>query len=283
MAATITATQTSDPGAPQVGITVAGLSTVTASTVVVDVSWDGGATWNAVRGGTITGALGSTFIRDYVPALNVRSTYRATVSIGSSEVVTATATATSATAWIQDPLAPRNAVPLYADMSNGHILLTLGSLATATWAQRVDTAVPIGSSLAAASISVRQKVAALPLVLTYDVAAEGGALRNMLMGAGQLVVRGLSSTATQLDPVAHVTVGDAQEARFAANTVAQWTLIARQVRPVTMRVVIPWWTYDQVKALVQSQVGSTATFDQVKTAMPAGKTYTQWVADPGVV
>jgi len=186
-------------------------------------------------------------------------------------------------AWIQDPLNPRGAVALYADMSSGHVLLTLGSLASGTWAQQVDLAAPIGSSMPAASMGVRQVIAALPLVLTYDVAAEGGALRNLLMTSGQLVVRGLP-VAALLDPVAHVSVGNADEARYGdRGQISEWTLTARQVRPTTLRVVVPWWTYDQVKALVIAQLGGTPTFAQVVTAMPAGKTYVQWVANPGVL
>lgn len=487
MAGTITAAQTTDPGAPQVGVTVSGLSTTTATSLVVETSWDAGATWQGVRGGAISSALGSAFVRDYVPALNTPCLYRARwvsgplfysraqlvtnpkasidltgwaaanygtggagtltritgqsmaglttagrmtwttaptgvagtgvfwmsaagsvaagnvysfgaygrpswagattsillqwldssntvigtvsgtpvshaqnaterrtlfgqvapagasrvyvrMSLGSgsapavgdtfdmtgfymeyragsnvgayfdgdtvgdgrysyswtgtpgasasneysNEIWSSSLTISSDQAWIQDPLDPRSAVPLYADMSSGHVLLTLGSLASAKWAQHVDLATVVGASLPVASSSVRQKAGQLPFVLTYEVAAEGGALRNMLMGSGQLVVRGLSIDGL-LDPVAHVSVGDAIEGRLSVGQIAQWTLTARQVRPITMNVVVPWWTYDQVKSLVQSQVGSTATFDQVKAAQPAGKTYTQWVANPGVV
>ena len=476
MAATITAVRTADAGAPQVGVTLAGLSTVTATSVVVEQSWDAGATWNGVRGGVLSAVLGSAFVRDFVCPLNTPTIYRArwtggpyffmrlnacsnpsvasltgwaawsgvggvatttlatsggfsgtnfmriawttattspsggpivdqaglsgstsytcsmwvrssidqyvtpqiqwyngstaTGSIagptafhlaagvwtrvwqtatsaagdnraqfrvyaggvnfpvgatldadatliepvgvlgdyfdgdtasdgttlyawtGSAGVSTSIATANeirsvpvtvdSAQAWIQDPLNPAAACPLYADMGAGHILLTLGSFATSTWAQHVDAAVPIGASLPVASISVRQRVAATPMVLMYDVAAEGGALRSLLLSSGQLVVRGLPVTGL-LDPVAHVAVGDATEMRLSSGQVSQWTLTVRQTRPTTLRIVVPWWTYDQVKALIQSQLGATATFDQVKAAQPAGKTYTQWLADPGVV
>ncbi len=474
MAATITAVRTADAGAPQVGVTLAGLSTVTATSVVVEQSWDAGATWNGVRGGVLSAVLGSAFVRDFVCPLNISTIYRArwvsgplfysrlnratnpsvevdasgwsgwsgsggtatfaraaggyrggdgcagswtvapttgggvlydtgttlaagtqytfsmyvwssvavavapqiqwyngstaTTSGGGSPVavpghawtrvsMTATSgsadnhaqfrayvsgsgltvgaiftgdallietgavlgtyfdgdtasdgrysytwngtagsstsneytnevwsspvTVDSAQAWIQDPLNPTAACPLYADMSSGHILLTLASFATSTWAQHVDAAVPIGASLPVASISVRQRVAATPMVLMYDVAAEGGALRSLLLSSGQLVVRGLPVTGL-LDPVAHVAVGDATEMRLSSGQVSQWTLTVRQTRPTTLRIVVPWWTYDQVKALIQSQLGATATFDQVKAAQPAGKTYTQWLANPGV-
>jgi len=278
----LTVAQTADAGAPQAGITIDGLSTSTACTVVVTVSWDGGVSWSPVRGGSLTGVLGSTFVRDYVTPL-VPATYRAVVTGGTTVTWTTDSDISSATAWIQDPLAPRSAVALYADMSSGHVLLTLGSLAGGTWGQHVDLAAVIDTDMPAASISRRQKIAGLPLVLTYDIAAEGGHLHNMLMTSGQLVIRGLPvGAAGLLDPVAHVTAGDADEVRDPAGNLSEWTLTARQVAPVTMRIVFPWWTCDQVLALVVSQLGTGATCDDVLAAQPTGKTCTQWVANPGV-
>jgi len=278
----LTVVQTTDPGAPQAGITIDGLSTSTACTVVVTVSWDGGATFNPVRGGTATGVLGSTFVRDYVTPLNVVATYRAVVTGGTTVTWQAPSTITSPIAWIQDPLAPRSAVGLYADMLSGHVLLTIRSLAGGMWGQQEDLASVVGTDMPAASLSIRQKIANLPLSLMYEVAAEGGRLHGMLMSAGQVVIRGLPVDGL-LDPVAHCSVGGAPEARYASGTISEWTLTARQVTPVTMRIVVPWWTYDQVKALVQSQLGTGATYDDVAAAQPTGKTYTMWLANPGVL
>ena len=276
----LTVTQTADAGAPQAGITIDGLSTGTACTVVVTVSWDGGATWNPVRGGSVTGVLGSTFVRDHVTPLNITATYRAVATGGTTVTWTTTSLITSG-CWIQDPLAPKSAVALYADMSSGHVLLTLGSLAGGTWGQHVDLASVVGADVPAASMSRRQKIAGLPLVLTYDVAAEGGHLHALLMTSGQVVIRGLPAAAL-LDPVAHCSVGDASEVRDPDGNLSEWTLTARQVTPITMRIVVPWWTYDDVKALVLSQLGTGATYDDVLAAQPVGKTYTQWQANPGV-
>lgn len=190
-------------------------------------------------------------------------------------------TINSSTAWLQDPLNPRSAVALYSTMLNGQVQMTIRSLAGGVWGQHVDTAPVIGAALAVASISQRQKIAALPLSLIYNVAQEGGHLHTLMMTSGQLVLRGLPVSGL-LDPVAHCSAGDANETRYGAGTISEWTLTARQVRPVSMKVVVPWWTYDQVKALVQSQISSSATYAQVESAQPAGKTYTQWLANPGV-
>lgn len=280
MAVTITAAQTSDAGAPQAGVTIAGLSAVTGCNITLTTSWDGGLTWNAVRGGTVTGALGSTFIRDYIPALNVPIRYQAVVTGGSTATVATTDFTIASTPWIQDPLAPKSAVPLYADMSSGHVALTVGSLDGGTWGQHADIASVIGTDLPAVSLGMRQKIAGLPLILTYDVAAEGGLLRSMLMKAGQLVVRGLPASGL-LDPVAHVIATDANESRYPFGQVTEWTLNVRQVQPLTMRIIVPWWTYDQVLQLVTDQLGAGVTYAAVLAAMTPGKTYTQWLANPG--
>lgn len=100
------------------------------------------------------------------------------------------------------------------------------------------------------------------------------------------MLRGLS-TYLGIDAVAHVVAGDVSETPVTATTILgifnAFSLSITQVQPVTTRVVVPWWTYDQVLALVRSQVsGGTTTYAQVVAAQPVGKTHTQWLANPGV-
>ena len=288
MAVTLTAAQTADAGAPQVGVTVAGLSTTTGCTVVVTVSWDGGATWNTVRGGIVNGALGSTFIRDYVPPLNVSAIYQAVVTGGSTATVTGTVTATSSYAWLQDPLAPRSAVPLSIMLDPAGLFLVTTTFGSFLRAQAADRVTVMGSDLPAISLGVRQAPSGVPLNIQGFMATQGAlvaSLRVLFATAGQLVLRGLPAS-VPFDPVVHVSVGDVDEQPTVDGILGvrnTWNLVVSQVRPVSMRVVIPWWTYDQVYALIQTQVSAGATYAAVITAMPAGKTYTQWVANPGVV
>lgn len=287
MAATVTAEQLSEPGAPQVGVTIEGLSEVTGSTVIVTVSWDGGVSWNAVRGGTVTGALGSTFVRDHVPALGIESTYRATVTGGSDETVEGTVTASSDFAWIQDPLDPATAVavsPTRPTDDSDAILIMAGSMDGFTFPQAVDTVTPLGSRLPVASIG--QALAFQGLPMTFQTPAAQGALisamRALLTQAGQIVVRGLPDS-LPIDPVAHVTAINRQENVTVGGMpgrVNTWTMTFSQVRPTAAEVVIPWWTYDQVKALVEAELTSP-DYDDVIAAMPSGKTYTEWFANPG--
>lgn len=288
MAASVSAVQLSEPGAPQVGVTVSGLSEVTGSTVTVDVSWDGGVTYNAVRGGTVTGVLGSTFIRDHVPALGVESTYRATVTVGSDETATGTVTAESDFAWIQDPLDPATAVAVTTSRptdDSDALLIMAGSMDGFTSPVAVDTVTPLGARLPVASIG--QALAFQGLPMTFQTPAAQGALiaamRNLLTQAGQIVMRGLPSS-LPIDPVAHVVAVNRQENVTVGGMpgrVNTWTMSVSQVRPTSLAIVIPWWIYDQVKALVVEELGAAPTYDDVTTAMPAAKTYTEWFATPG--
>lgn len=269
-----------EDGAPQVGVTITGLDTVAPSVISVEVSWDDGDTWHGVRGAERASVAGGAFFRDFVPPLNVDAQYRLVVHEGAVEPTpdTAQIRVDSDHAWLQDPLNPRTAVRVYVDSNvpEGGVWLTAGALAESSWAQAIDTAVPQGARYPVASVGQRLMAAEVPLVLSYEVVAEAGALRRLLLRAGQLVLRGLPDDL--LEPVAHVTVGDATERRIGhgAQQLATWDLTARQVRPTTMRIVVPWWTYDDVAALWAGTSYADAT------ASRAGDTYIDWQRDPEV-
>lgn len=287
----LTVAQTADAGAPQAGITVDGLSVVTPCTVTVSVSSDGGTTWSDVRGGTMTGVLGSTFLRDYVVPLNVAATYRAVVTGGTSATWTTTLTITSPYAWLQDPLAPKSAVQVATvDQSvSSALLLVAPSFSSLTRKQPSEVVSVLGGALPVAAVGVRQAPSGVPLSIQGLAATQGSllaSLRSLLASSGQIVIRGLPAYAG-FDAVAHVVAGDVSDSPVVSGSMLgvfqTFTLSISQVRPVTTRVVVPWWTNDQVTALVQSQLsGGTTTYAQVLAAQPVGKTYTQWLANPGV-
>jgi hypothetical protein len=269
-------------GAPQVGVTVTGLDAVDPSVISVEVSWDGGDTWHGVRGAQRATVTGAAFFRDFVPPLNVPATYRVILHEGSTEPSPAqdTVTVTSSRAWVQGILDPRGAVSVRLDSNvpEGDIWLTLGSLSEATWSQSVDVAHVEGSAYPVASVGQRLIAGDIPLNLSYEVAAEGGALRRLLRTSGQLVLRGMPDD--MVEPVAHVVVGAASERRVGSGShqVATWELSTTQTRPTSMKVVVPWFTYDQVAALWQ-EWESGATYDDVVGTRP-GDTYLDWQRDP---
>lgn len=270
-----------DAGAPQVGITIDGLDAVSSSTITVDVSWDGGDTWHGVRGASQIVVTEATFIRDHVPALGVESTYRLTVVSGATTPATleATITVTSDTAWIQDPLDPHSAVAL-AGVRNGNAVMMLSpTAAELARSQPADLVVPMLSDLPVASIGHRQKPAGVPLALRALPAEQGALvkdLRALFDSAGQVVLRGLPAD-IPLDPVVHVWAGDVREASSQPLGARNyWQLTVTQVAPTSLRIAVPWWTYDQVKAL-----WSGYTYADALAARP-GDTYLDWLRDPTV-
>jgi hypothetical protein len=272
-----------DAGAPQVGITIDGLDAVSSSVITVEVSWDAGETWNGVRGASAITVTGGTFIRDHVPALNIESTYRLTVVSGATVPATleATITPTSSTAWIQDPLDPHSAVAVGSVYDSGSLTLLSSTAASIVRSQPFDAISVLGDPLVTASIGTRLTAASIPLAL-YGLPASQGALitslRALFASAGQLAIRGLP-TYVPVDPVAHVIAGDVTESPVVDGVLGtrnDWTMTLVQTRPSSLRIVIPWWTYDQVKAL-----WSGYTYADATSARPSD-TYLDWLRDPTV-
>ena len=284
MALGITWEVLAEDGAPQVGITVTGVTGT--QDVTVEVSWDGGETWLGVRGAQSEPVSGSDFFRDFVPPLNVPVIYRATTA--TETAVSAADTVPSDTAWVQDPLAPRGAIPVatFTD-ADGAVRLVSGSASQVVRSQAVDLATVQGSAFPVASVGVRQKPSGVPLVLRplLDLAADQGALvkavRRLFETAGQVVLRGLPDE-YGLDPVAHVIAPDLVESPSVGSVLGyrEWRLTATQVRPQALHVVVPWWSYDDVKAIVEGALGSGATYDDVTAAMPPGTTYVDVLRSP---
>lgn len=273
-----------DPGAPQVGLTVDGLD-ATPSVITVHVSWDEGETWHGVRGAESVTVIGGTFVRDHVPPLNVSATYRLTVESGAVVPLHLedSILVTSTSAWIQDPLAPRTAVPLSGARNGTTIMLLAGSGASMSRRQAVDMATPQGARYPVASVGRRQAASSIPLHLRGLAAEQGAlvkALRALFDQAGALVIRGLPAD-VPIDPVAHVVAGDIDEVPVVGGLLGfrnDWLLDLSQVAPTSMRIVVPWWTYDQVKAL---WAVDSSTYDDVLAARP-GDTYIDWLRDPEV-
>jgi hypothetical protein len=138
-----------------------------------------------------------------------------------------------------------------------------------------------GSDLPVASVGVRQRAGQVSLEMACEVFAEGGRLRKLLKSAGQVVIRGLPDDL--LDPVAYVVVGDATERHIASGQIATWDLSVRQVRPQSLRVVVPYWTYDQVRQIVTDGLGLGATYADVLAAIPLGMTYLDAQRDPRIL
>lgn len=295
-------------GAPQVGITVDGLSTN--AVISVGRSWDGGQSFHEVRGAMQVARSGSAFFRDFVPPLNVEALYRVIVHSGamdgdsaalfpgmpglfpSPETIPTPASLTvpgdeatilvpSSTGWIQDPLDPRGAVPVLCMRDNGAVSIQAASFTSFTRGQVADRVTVEGSRLPVASVGIRQAVSNIPLHLRAYAAAQGELVRSMRAlfdRSGVLVLRGLPAD-LPLDPVAHVIAGDVAEVPVVGGVLGMyndWRLVVDQVRPSSLKVAVPFFTYDQVAAL-----WAGFTYDGVLAVRP-GDTYLDWMKSPEV-
>lgn len=279
-------------GAPRVGVTVTGLG-LTPSVVTIETSWDGGATWHRVRGAERITVVSSTFVTDFVPALNVALIYRVVVHSGAA--VTGgdrgSVTVPSRTAWAQDPLNPRGAVPIALTPTNEGLWLLADSASSILRAQTVDVATVEGSRLPVASVGTRQAPSGIGLHLR-GYAAEQGALvkglATMLEQSGQIVLRGLPD-GLGLDAVLHVVLGDVEDqpgggAGALVGVRRDFVLTAQQVRPSSLRIVVPWWSYADVKALwlasSPTYAWTGAVSASTSTATLAGATRTNVHTNP---
>lgn len=269
-----------DAGAPQVGITVTGLHASTSSTVTIEVSWNAGASWRPVRGAQARSVTGSMFIRDHVPPLNLLTTYRLTVTGPTiPDTLQATITVPSEHSWIQDPLAPHNAVPIDGHRTATAVMLLNASTAQLVRRQSADAVTVEGATYPVASVGPRQAPSNVPLALRALPRAQVelvDALRTLLASTGILVLRGLPPE-VPIDPVADVILGDVTEVPVVGGLLGlrnDWELSATVVRPTSAAIVVPWWTYVSVLAL-----WTPKTYDQAKATRP-GQTYLDWVRDP---
>lgn len=273
----VTATVLAGTTPPQVGVVVTGLDAT--ATVTVQASTDGLA-WQTVRGANrlvVNG--GSTFVRDFVPALNVPTTYRVVVATGTTPTPsTAVVTATSPTAWIQDPMDPATAVAVDCLGLGLGLLALADSFATLTRAQAADVAQVQGTRVPVASVGARQAPSRVALHLRADLASQdeqAATLRALLDNAGVVVLRGFP-LAVPIDPVSHA-VASLQESPVVGSLLGvrnDWALDMTMVRPTTASVAIAWWTYAEVHT-----IWAPDTYAAVKAARP-GSTYLDWSASP---
>jgi hypothetical protein len=267
-----------DAGAPQVGVTVTGLPSGSSSVVTVERTTDG-RSWEPVRGAVSESVTGAAFFRDFVAPLNVETTYRLVTTATVTGATSASITVPSDSAWLQDPLSPRTAVAVACVRGADGLLLLSPSAGDIVREMPADVVQVQGARLPVASLGVRQAPAGVRLHLRALAAAQGAlvaALSELVESAGTIVVRGLPAD-IPLDPVAHVIAPEVTDSPVVGGLLGprrDWVMSVTQVRAPSPRIAVPWWTYDQVKALWDG-----FTYDDVIAARP-GETYLDWLRDP---
>lgn len=220
-----------------------------------------GATGGLIEGGS---ALGAYFDGNTAPV---------------AAPTTATITVESDTAWLQDPLNPRSAVAVSCVRGTDGVMLLSPSAGEIARRMPADVVQVQGARLPVASLGVRQAPAGVMLHLRALVAEQGAlvkALADLIDTAGTVVLRGLPQ-AVPLDPVAHVIAPEVTDSPIVGGLLGprrDWVMSVTQVRAPSPTISVPWWTYDQVKAL-----WAGFSYDAVLAARP-GATYLDWLRDP---
>jgi len=247
---------------PQVGITVTGLP----DPAVVSIERDTPEGWVSVRGGKKTPASGGVlFLLDHVPPLNVDTTYRAIGPDGA--IVEETITVPSDRGWLCDPLHPDIAIPVTAHWEPGAIILTANP--SADFPAPTDLATTIGAQYPVASIGTRSSATNVPMAFTSDPETIKR-FRVLIANAGQIVLRGHGHP--MLDDVANLVLPNLAQATIGRQAMVL-TADALQVRPINPTVVVIWFSFDDLKALLTTHLGAGATFNDLRAAIPPGTTF----------
>lgn len=264
-----------DSGAPRAGIKVTGLSLASPSTVTVSRSVPDEAS-TVVRGVKSVSATGSGYWLDFEVPLNVEVTYTLMVAGPVSLTESTTITVLSEDLWLQDPLLPRTAVRISAEPGVRELSLMGASFASLSYTQPADTVVPLGASIPVSSIGQRVTAGKIPLSISHTLADEGTRLLKLLMSSGILLLRG-APPELHLPTNAFIRVGDVKHEPMnpsAPGTISTWSMTADIDRGPSISILVPWWSYDDVRALWPG-----STYAATISTRP-GDAYIDWLRTP---
>lgn len=274
---TLTLTGLTTAPCPRVNITIADIDP-SVNEVTLWRTSDGKR--RAVRGTRewkVTG--GSDAVTDYEVPLNTATQYELEVIEGiSAKAVTtpASITVTDTKGWIQDPLDPGSAVPLYADLGpDGEPSLSVEALAQFDYEADVSLVKVMGSSEPIAFIGQRMAASSVPFHMFTDQAQQSTNLRNLLRQAGPVLIRPLPVWSNGLPVLCYLSVKTVSEKpvnEAYGGQIIEWHLSGDLVAAPAVNIVVLVTTYGTVQAL-------WTTYQQAQTAL-AAKTYLQVKLSP---
>lgn len=234
-----------------------------------------------VRGARDWTIIGADTVTDYEAPLGVPSEYSIIVSEGISaqlEITPASITLNDTKGWIQDPIDPSTAVPLYPDVGpNGEPSFTYEALKRFDYEAGVSLINILGSDTPVALIGQRMVASNVPFHMFTDVAQQSTNLRNLLKQAAPVLIRPLPTWARALPASCYLSVATVSELpvdESFGGQVVEWQLTANLVSAPTVSVIIAVITYGDVQALY-------STYQQAQTQF-TGNTYLQVKQNPSV-
>jgi hypothetical protein len=271
----LVARPTFDP-CPRVEITITDL-TPTTNTVTVWRTADGKR--QAVRGARKRSMVSADFVIDYEVPLGRVVTYELEVTSGINAQVSSskpTVKVSSPSGCIQDPLVPGSAVPVYGERGpDGKANLRGQALKTFEYKADMSIIPILGSPDPVALMGQRMAASGVDTSLATRAAQEAANLRNLLQQAPLVLVRPLPGWASALPGLCYMAAGAPAELPVDeawGGSLIWWELKGDLVAAPTMNVIVPLWTYGDVKAL-------WGTYQQAQTAL-AGKTYLDVLKSP---
>lgn len=265
-----------DAPCPRVEVTITDL-TPTTNTVTIWRTADGKR--QAVRGARKRDIVGSDFVTDYEVPLGRLVSYEIEVVSGLNAQVSAPAqavTVNSTTGYIQDPLMPGSAVAISVDaLGAGKATLQGDALRALEYAADMSVINILGSPDPVAIMGQRMAAAGVDMSMMTDAAQDGANLRNLLKQAPLVLVRPLPGWGASLASLCYLAVSKPIEIPIDAEwggSLIRWELNGDLVAAPTMNVLVPLWTYGDVKAL-------WGTYQQAQTAL-SGRTYLDVLKSP---
>lgn len=271
----LVAKATFDP-CPRVEVTLTDLTPST-NTVTIWRTADGKR--QAVRGFRKRDVVSADFVIDYEAPLGRTVTYEVEVTAGINAQAGSpqqTTTVNAASGCIQDPLVPGSAVPVFGEFPGGG-QATLRGDALKALEYRADMSVMqiLGSPDPVALMGQRMAAGGVDMSMVTDAAQEAANLRNLIQQAPLLLVRPLPHWAAALPGLCYLAASAPTEMPVTeawGGSLIRWQLVGDLVAAPTMNVLVPLWTYGDVKAL-------WGTYQQAQTAL-SGKTYLDVLKSP---
>jgi len=188
----------------------------------------------------------------------------------------ATVTVDAASGAIQDPLVPGSSVPVHGTFGpNGQAYLRDQAMKALEYAMDASVIPILGSPDPVGILGQRMAARGLDMSMSTRAAQAAADMRSLLQSASLVLVRPLPGWAAALPGLCYLAVGAPVEMPVDeawGGELIRWELVGDLVAAPSMNVLVPLWTYGDVKAL-------WSTYQQAQTAL-AGKQYVTLLQDP---
>lgn len=261
---------------PRVEVTLTDL-TPTTNSVTIWRTADGKR--QAVRGFRKRDVVSADAVVDFEVPLGRTVSYEVEVLSGLNAQVIAPIVNTqvnAASGSIQDPLVPGSSIPVYGEKGpDGKAYIRDQALKNLEYAIESSVIPIMGSSDPVGILGQRMAARGVDMSMSTRAAQAAADMRNLLQSVGLVLVRPLPHWGAALPGLCYMAIGSPKEQPVDeawGGTLIRWELVGDFVAAPTMNVLVPLWSYGDVKAL-------WGTYQQAQTAL-SGKTYVEVLKRP---